>query len=97
MQAQSPFLHTHNQSPHAIHNIRVTKDHKKSEVGLPVKILHGYLFVDSMQVWRQCKPGYQLSVDFIQSVNAVNATRRSVEHCTPHADGAWLNELGWSQ
>ena len=22
-------------------------------------------------------------------------TRRSVEHCTPHADGAWLNELGW--
>ena len=26
-----------------------------------------------------------------------NGTRRSVEHCTPHADGAWLNELGWSQ
>ena len=26
-----------------------------------------------------------------------NTTRRSVEHCTPHADGAWLNELGWSQ
>ena len=24
-------------------------------------------------------------------------TRRSVEHCTPHADGAWLNELGWAQ
>ena len=24
-------------------------------------------------------------------------SRRSVEHCTPHADGAWLNELGWSQ
>ena len=24
-------------------------------------------------------------------------TRRSVEHCTPHADGAWLNEVGWSQ
>ena len=24
-------------------------------------------------------------------------TRRSVEHCTPHADVAWLNELGWSQ
>ena len=24
-------------------------------------------------------------------------TRRSVEHCTPHADGAWLTELGWSQ
>ena len=24
-------------------------------------------------------------------------TRRSVEHCTPHADGAWLNDLGWSQ
>ena len=24
-------------------------------------------------------------------------TRRSVEHCTPHTDGAWLNELGWSQ
>ena len=23
-------------------------------------------------------------------------TRRSVEHCTPHADGAWLNELGHS-
>ena len=20
-------------------------------------------------------------------------TKRSVEHCTPHADGAWLNEL----
>ena len=26
-----------------------------------------------------------------------NATRRSIEHCTPHAYGAWLNELGWSQ
>ena len=26
-----------------------------------------------------------------------SGTRRSVEHCTPHADGAWLNELGWSQ
>ena len=24
-------------------------------------------------------------------------TRRLVEHCTPHVDGAWLNELGWSQ
>ena len=24
-------------------------------------------------------------------------TRRSVEHCILHADGAWLNELGWSQ
>ena len=24
-------------------------------------------------------------------------TRRSVEHCTPHADGALLTELGWSQ
>ena len=24
-------------------------------------------------------------------------TRCSVEHCTPHADGAWLTELGWSQ
>ena len=23
-------------------------------------------------------------------------SRCSVEHCTPHADGAWLNELGWS-
>ena len=28
---------------------------------------------------------------------ALCETRRSVEHCTPHADGAWLNELGWSQ
>ena len=27
----------------------------------------------------------------------IRGTRRSVEHCTPHADGAWLNELGWSQ
>ena len=35
------------------------------------------------------------STTFIWSVT--NATRRSVEHCTPHADGAWLNELGWSQ
>ena len=23
-----------------------------------------------------------------------STTRRSVEHCTPHTDGAWLNELG---
>ena len=28
---------------------------------------------------------------------SLGKTRRSVEHCTPHADGAWLNELGWSQ
>ena len=27
----------------------------------------------------------------------LTVTRRSVEHCTLHADGAWLNELGWSQ
>ena len=24
----------------------------------------------------------------------LNVSRRSVEHCTPHAVGAWLNELG---
>ena len=33
----------------------------------------------------------------IQSMQYNNKTRCSVEHCTPHADGAWLNELGWSQ
>ena len=31
------------------------------------------------------------------SCNCSFITRRSVEHCTPHADGAWLNELRWSQ
>ena len=30
-------------------------------------------------------------------LHCISKTRRSVEHCTPHADGAWLNELGWSQ
>ena len=30
-------------------------------------------------------------------VPKTNETRRSVEHCTPHADCAGLNELGWSQ
>ena len=29
------------------------------------------------------------------SLGNTAGTRRSVEHCTPHADGAWLNELGW--
>ena len=31
------------------------------------------------------------------SINIIIQTRRSVDHCTPHADGTWLNELGWSQ
>ena len=39
--------------------------------------------------------------DVIQSIarhyGIAYTTRRSVEHCTPQADGAWLNELGWSQ
>ena len=38
--------------------------------------------------------GYE--VKYIDADSIVE-TRRSVEHCTPHADGAWLNELGWSQ
>ena len=29
--------------------------------------------------------------------DSLKKTRRSVEHSTPHADGAWLNELGSSQ
>ena len=29
-----------------------------------------------------------------QAPSSLYETRRSVEHCTPHADGAWLNELG---
>ena len=33
----------------------------------------------------------------ISLMDATYKTRRSVEHCTPHTDGAWLNELGWSQ
>ena len=31
------------------------------------------------------------------TAKALIKTRRSVEHCNPHADGAWLNELGWSR
>ena len=34
---------------------------------------------------------------FCMAKQAKEETRRSVEHCTPHADGAWLNKLGWSQ
>ena len=34
---------------------------------------------------------------FYKLIECIIKTRRSVEHCTPHADGAWLNELGWSQ
>ena len=32
-----------------------------------------------------------------QQTKEQQKTRRSVEHCTLHADGAWLNELGWLQ
>ena len=52
--------------------------------GAPFKFFPGHQNKESKgssKVWR---------------VNA-SLTRRSVEHCTPHADGAWLNELGWSQ
>ena len=35
--------------------------------------------------------------DTLDQLCYIIATRRSVEHCTPHADGVWLNELGWSQ
>ena len=34
---------------------------------------------------------------FLSIMFKTPTTRRSVEHCTSHADGAWLNELGWSQ
>ena len=33
----------------------------------------------------------------MEAQKVTELTRRSVEHCTPHADGAWLNKLGWSQ
>ena len=38
--------------------------------------------------------GYSESSEFSP---ALGLTRCSVEHCTLHADGSWLNELGWSQ
>ena len=34
---------------------------------------------------------------YIAASQTHSTTRRSVEHCTLHADGTWLNELGWSQ
>ena len=37
------------------------------------------------------------SITLTRSRCACGVTRRSVEHCTPHVDSAWLNELGWSQ
>ena len=50
-------------------------------------------------------PGYHVAATVMMARAAatrtmkksMKKTRRSVEHCTPHADGAWLNELGWSQ
>ena len=36
-------------------------------------------------------------VEYDTMLTSMLETRRSVEHCTPQADGAWLNELGWSQ
>ena len=44
-----------------------------------------------LKSWQLC-----LSINLTQAPTT-EGTRRSVEHCTPHADGAWLNELGWSQ
>ena len=37
------------------------------------------------------------SIKNVCAIGEQNVTRCSVEHCIPHADGAWLNELGWSQ
>ena len=38
----------------------------------------------------------KLIMNQVELLEILMKTRRSVEHCTPHADGAWLNELGWS-
>ena len=43
------------------------------------------------------KRAYDTFIKILQKCINKRETRRSVEHCTPHADGAWLNELGWSQ
>ena len=40
---------------------------------------------------------YTSNIDGFRGVGGsepLKNTRRSVEHCTLHADGAWLNELG---
>ena len=35
----------------------------------------------------------ELNWNICQITQSIYLTRRSVEHCTPHADDAWLNEL----
>ena len=37
------------------------------------------------------------TMEVLSSLCHNKETRRSAEHCNPHADGARLNELGWSQ
>ena len=45
-----------------------------------------------------CKPAtIDITMRREETNTGTTQTRRSVEHCTQHADGAWLNELGWSQ
>ena len=48
-------------------------------------------------VYSNLDSGERTRLSSIGEIGSTVKTRRSVEHCTPHADGAWLNELGWSQ
>ena len=47
-----------------------------------------------LKSWQLC---LSINLDVLTQAPTTEGTRRSVEHRTPHADGAWLNELGWSQ
>ena len=65
-----------------------------SEQGNVIRLVSVYICVYKKIVIEQTRDLIYLkfvATDFFPK------TRRSVEHCTPHADGAGLNELGWSQ
>ena len=65
----------------------------------PIDQLATFFWMDMVANLQQKESLVFAVLDRITSRNDhCNETRRSVEHCTPHAaDGAWLNELGWSQ
>ena len=56
-------------------------------------IIYSSVNYDSLQTEHYCK----LNALELCITKSITKTRRSVEHYYPHADGAWLNELGWSQ
>ena len=84
---------SHRITLYSVFKVEVHKSYVWSTIRLPKVQTQVPLLLRAKVDDRVC-PIYNI---FELLVHNAETTRHSVEHCTPHADGAWLNELGWSQ